>query len=97
LVEAGGCYFFMTTVIIPEPLKPILDFMFGVGAIILFGEIIVVLYRAVTLRFTPAHIAKLFVYGFLLAICLDWVAGFNFFKDTIAPAVWNMLNGIGNT
>jgi len=87
----------MASVIIPEPLKPFLDVMFGVGAIVMFGEIIVVLYRAVTLRFTAVYIAKLVVYGFLLAVCLDWVAGFNFFRDTFAPAVWNMLNGGRNT
>nr|MDO8133939.1 hypothetical protein [Candidatus Njordarchaeum guaymaensis] len=87
----------MSSVIIPEPLKPVLDAMFGVGAIVMFGEIVVVLYRAVTLRFTAVYIAKLVVYGFLLAVCLDWVAGFNFFRDTFAPAVWNMLNGGLNT
>ena len=87
----------MANVLVPEPLKPILDVLFGLGAIIMFGEIVILLYRAVTLKFTAINIAKLVIYIFLLVICLDWVAGFNFFRDTFAPVVWNMLNGGGGT
>jgi hypothetical protein len=53
-----------------------------------------VLYRSVTYKFTTIQIVELLVYGFLFAVCLDWVAGFNFFKDTVALAVWKMLGGM---
>jgi hypothetical protein len=86
----------MAGFIVPEPLKPILDVTFGIGALIMFGEIIIVLYRASTLRFTPVYIAKLVVYIFILVVCLDWVAGFYFFRDTFAPAIWDMLNSSGS-
>lgn len=90
--KSQRCHSIMTSFIIPEPLKPILDLGFGIGALIMFGEIIIVLYRAFTLRFTTVYIAKLVVYIFILVVCLDWVAGFYFFRDTFAPGVWNMLN-----
>lgn len=73
-------------------LKPILDIMFGFGAIVIFGEIMIVIYHSVTYRFTAVRMVELIVYGFLFAICLDWLAGFNFFENTIAPIVWSMLN-----
>jgi low temperature requirement protein LtrA len=81
----------MESFVIPSQLEPILDVLFGIGAIIIFGEIIVVLYRSVTYKFTAIQIVELLVYGFIFAVCLDWVAGFNFFKDIVAPAVWKML------
>nr|MDO8099872.1 hypothetical protein [Candidatus Njordarchaeota archaeon] len=75
-----------------QVLKPILDAMFGIGAIVFFGEIILVLYRTVTLRFTLGRIFELSICIFLFALCLDWVSGFYFFKNIIAPIVWNFLN-----
>lgn len=77
-------------------LKPILDTLFGVAAIVMFAEFIIVLRRAVSLRFTAGRIVELCVCAFIFVVCLDWVAGFNFFKNTIAPLVWSILNG-GNS
>jgi hypothetical protein len=77
-------------------LKPILDAAFGIAAIVMFAEFIIVLRRAVSLRFTAGRIVELCVCAFIFVICLDWVAGFNFFKNTIAPIIWNILNG-GNS
>jgi len=79
--------------VIPSQFKPILDALFGIGAILIFGEIIAVTYHCITYRFTAVRIVELLVYGFIFAVCLDWVVGFNFFKDTVAPAVWSILNG----
>jgi hypothetical protein len=73
-------------------LKPVLDIMFGFGAIVIFGEILFVIYHSVTYRFTAVRIVELIVYGFLFAICLDWLAGFNFFENTVAPIIWSILN-----
>jgi hypothetical protein len=74
-------------------LKPILDALFGVAAIVMFAEFLIVLRRAVQLRFTAGRLVELCVIAFIFVICLDWVAGFDFFKNTIAPIVWNILNG----
>jgi hypothetical protein len=84
----------MDSFLIPPQLEPVLNLLFGVGAIIIFAEIIVLLYRSVTYKFTAVRIVELLVYGFIFAVCLDWVAGFNFFKNTIAPAIWKMLGGV---
>jgi len=78
-----------------QVLKPILDAMFGVGAIVFFGETILVLYRAVTLRFTLGRIFELSICIFLFALCLDWVSGFNFFKNILVPIAWNFLSSAG--
>lgn len=72
-------------------LNPILDICFGIGAIIMFGELILVLKRGVSSAFTTRCVVELAVFGFLFAVCLDWVAGFNFFRDTVAPLVWKLL------
>jgi hypothetical protein len=77
-------------------LKPILDTLFGIAAIVMFAEFLIVLKRAVSLRFTAGRLVELFVCAFLFVICLDWVAGFDFFKNTVAPIVWSILNG-GNS
>jgi hypothetical protein len=77
-------------------LKPILDTLFGVAAIVMFAEFIIVLRRAVSLRFTAGRIVELCICAFIFVICLDWVAGFNFFRNTVAPLVWGILNG-GNS
>jgi hypothetical protein len=69
-----------------------LDIMFGFGAIFIFAEILIVMYHSVTYKFTAVRIVELIVYGFLFAICLDWLAGFNFFENTVAPIVWSFLN-----
>ncbi len=73
-------------------LKPVVDIMFGIGAILIFAEIIIVMYHSVTYRFTAVRIVELIVYGFLFAVCLDWLASFNFFENTVAPLVWSLLN-----
>lgn len=75
-----------------ETLKPILDAAFGIGAIVMFGELILILYHTVTYRFTPRRVMELSTCIFLFAICLDWVSGFNFFENVVAPIVWNFLN-----
>jgi len=75
-----------------QVLKPILDAMFGIGAVVMFGEVIIVLYHTVTYRFTPRRIIELSICIFLFALCLDWVSGFNFFKNVVAPIVWDFLN-----
>jgi len=72
-------------------LKPILDMLFGIGAIVMFGEIVLCLWRAMSSRFTAGRIVELAIFGFLFATCLDWVTGFNFFKNTVAPLVWKLL------
>jgi hypothetical protein len=77
-------------------LKPILDTLFGIAAIVMFAEFMIVLRRAVSLRFTVGRIIELCVCAFIFVICLDWVAGFDFFKNTVAPIVWSILNG-GNS
>jgi hypothetical protein len=74
-------------------LKPILDALFGAAAIVMFAEFIIVLRRAVSLRFTAGRVVELCVCAFIFVVCLDWVAGFDFFKNTIAPIVWSILNG----
>ena len=84
----------MDSFIIPPQLEPVLGILFGVGAIVIFAEISVLLYRCVTYRFTAVRIVELLVYGFIFAVCLDWVAGFNFFKETVAPVIWKMLSGL---
>jgi hypothetical protein len=76
-------------------LKPILDALFGVAALVMFGEFIIVLRRAVTVRLTAGRIVELCICAFIFVICLDWVAGFDFFKNTVAPIVWSILNGSG--
>jgi hypothetical protein len=75
-----------------EVLKPILDAIFGIGAVVMFGELIIVLYHAITYRFTPKCIIEVSICIFLFALCLDWVSGFNFFKNVVAPIIWNFLN-----
>jgi hypothetical protein len=75
-----------------EVIKPILDVIFGIGAIVMFGELIMILYHTVAYRFTPRRIIELATCIFLFAICLDWVSGFNFFENVVAPIVWNFLN-----
>lgn len=82
----------MATPLILSPLKPVLDILFGFGAIVIFGDIMLFIYRSVTYKFTSVRIIELFVLGFLFAICLDWVAGFNFFENTVAPMVWSILD-----
>lgn len=77
------------------PLKPVLDVLFGFGAIVMFAEFIIVLRRAVSLRFTAGRIIELSICAFLFALCLDWVSAFMFFKNTIAPLVWSILTGNG--
>jgi hypothetical protein len=57
----------------------------------MFAELLIAIKRAISFNFTAGHIATIVVYGFLFAVCLDWVTGFNFFKDTIAPLVWRLL------
>lgn len=74
-------------------LKPVLDVLFGIGALVMFGEFIIALRRAVSLRFTAARIMELCVCIFLFVICLDWISAFMFFKDTFAPIVWGLLTG----
>lgn len=81
----------MASPLVLPPLKPVLDILFGFGAIAIFGDIMLVIYHSVTYRFTPVRIVELIVLGFLFAICLDWVAGFNFFENTVAPLVWSIL------
>jgi hypothetical protein len=78
--------------VLPSLFSPILDVIFGIGAVITFANLIIAFYRAVTFRFTPMDVLKIVVYAFIFVICLDWVAGFNFFKNTFAPLVWNLLN-----
>lgn len=80
-----------------EMLKSVLDAMFGIGAIMMFGEIILVLYRTATMRFTLGRIIEFCIFVFLFAFCLDWVSGFNFFENIIAPIVWNFLNSAGTS
>jgi uncharacterized membrane protein (DUF373 family) len=75
-----------------EVLKPILDAIFGIGAIVMFGEMIMILYHTVTYRFTPKRFVELATCTFLFVICLDWVSGFRFFENTVAPIVWDLLN-----
>lgn len=82
----------MGSFIIPVALKPFLDLMFGLGAIAMFGEIIMVLHSAISIRFTIGRITELVISSFLFVICLDWTTGFYFFENTIAPLVWNTLN-----
>jgi hypothetical protein len=72
-------------------LKPILDILFGIGAIIMFAELLIVLRRAFTFNFSAARIVQIIICAFTFVMCLDWAAGFNFFKDTVAPLVWRLL------
>jgi hypothetical protein len=81
----------MVSPLVLPPLKPVLDILFGFGSIAIFGDIMLVIYHSVTYRFTPVRMVELIVLGFLFAICLDWVAGFNFFENTVAPLVWSIL------
>ena len=74
-------------------LKPILDAIFGIASIVMFAEFIIVLRRAVTVRLTAGRVVELCICAFLFVICLDWVEGYDFFKNTIAPIVWSILNG----
>ena len=61
----------------------------GLVAIIMFAELLIVLRRAFT--FTAGRIVQVIVCAFISAVCLDWTAGFDFFKDTIAPLVLRLL------
>jgi hypothetical protein len=74
-------------------LKPIIDVLFGFGAIVMFAEFVIVLRHALTMRFTAGRIVELCLCAFLFVICLDWVSAFLFFKNTFAPIIWNILNG----
>jgi hypothetical protein len=47
--------------------------------------------RALFINFSATRILTMIVYGFLFAVCLDWVAGPYFFENTVAPFVWNLL------
>jgi hypothetical protein len=75
-----------------EMLRQVLNTMFGIGAIVMFGEIILVLYRTATTRFTIGRIVEFCIFVLLFTFCLDWVSGFNFFENIFAPIVWNFLN-----
>jgi hypothetical protein len=74
-------------------LKPVLDVFFGFGAIVMFAEFIIVLRRAVSVRFTAGRVIELSVCVFLFVVCLDWMSAFMFFKNTFAPIVWSILTG----
>jgi hypothetical protein len=74
-------------------LKPILDVLFGLGALAMFGEFIIVLRRAVSLRFTVSRVIELSVCIFLFVLCLDWMSAFMFFRNAFAPIVWGLLTG----
>jgi hypothetical protein len=85
--------------VLPElySLKPVLDVLFGIGALVMFGEFIIVLRRAVSMRFTAARVVELCVCIFLFVVCLDWVSAFIFFENTFAPIVWSLLSGKQST
>nr|MDO8100186.1 hypothetical protein [Candidatus Njordarchaeota archaeon] len=83
----------MTDIILT--LKPVLDIFFGIGAVVMFAELLIVFRRATTYNFSAGRIVELVVSSTIFVICLDWVAGFYFFKDVVAPLVWSLLNGSG--
>jgi hypothetical protein len=72
-------------------LKPVIDIFFGIGALLMFGELLIAIKRALYINFSATRILTIIVYGFLFAVCVDWVAGFNFFENTVAPIVWKLL------
>ena len=75
-------------------LKPVIDIFFGIGALLMFAELLIAIKRALSINFSATRILAILVYGFLFAICVDWVAGFNFFENTVAPLVWQLLGAI---
>ena len=72
-------------------LKPVIDIFFGVGALLMFAELLIAIKRALSINFSATRILTIIVYGFLFAVCVDWVAGFYFFENTVAPLVWQLL------
>ena len=72
-------------------LKPVIDIFFGIGALLMFAELLIAIKRALSINFSAMRILTIIVYGFLFAVCVDWVAGFYFFEDTVAPLVWQLL------
>jgi hypothetical protein len=71
--------------------KPVIDIFFGIGALLMFGELLLAIKRALSINFSATRILTIIVYGFLFAVCLDWVTGFYFFENTVAPLVWQLL------
>ena len=63
----------------------------GLVAIIMFAELLIVLRRAMSYNFTAGRIVQLIICAFIFVMCLDWTAGFNFFKNAMAPLVWRLL------
>lgn len=94
LAERGASIFMVDVIL---ALKPVLDIFFGIGAIVMFAEFLIVFRRATTYNFSAGRIVELIVCAMIFVICLDWYAGFNFFKDVLAPLVWSLLNGSGTT
>jgi predicted membrane channel-forming protein YqfA (hemolysin III family) len=72
-------------------LKPVIDIFFGIGALLMFAELLIAIKRAIAINFSASRILTIIVYGFLFVVCLDWVTGFNFFENTVAPIVWKLL------
>jgi hypothetical protein len=83
----------MTDIILT--LKPVLDIFFGIGAVVMFAEVLIVFRRAMTYNFSAGRIVELVVCSVMFVICLDWTAGFYFFKNVVAPFIWSLLNGTG--
>lgn len=81
--------------LIPQALFPIVNLFFGIGAFFVFITLLTTIYHGAMERFTGALIIKIAVLSFIFVICLDWVSGFNFFKNVLAPFIWNTLNGSG--
>jgi hypothetical protein len=61
-------------------LKLVRDVFFGIGAIIMFAELPIAIKRALSINFSAMRIVTKIVHGFLFAVCVDSVAGFNFSK-----------------
>jgi uncharacterized membrane protein len=79
---------------IPAALDPIVNLVFGIAALLVFARLLLTIYHGATERFTGSVILQIGVLSFIFVICLDWVSGFNFFKDKLAPFIWNILNGL---
>ncbi|WXG43051.1 MAG: hypothetical protein WED04_03150 [Promethearchaeati archaeon SRVP18_Atabeyarchaeia-1] len=69
----------------------IVDVLFSIGAIVVFAQLLFAVRRGVSSGFTPRRVVEIAVDAVILVVCLDWVAGFDFFRDTVAPQVWSFL------
>jgi hypothetical protein len=71
-------------------LKPALDILFEMRATVVFAEFLIILSRATAHNFSARRMVGLVVCALIFVICFDWYDGFNFFKNVLAPFVWNL-------